>query len=659
VGTFDGTRILAVCFCSASNAAHAAFTGLFCIRRVYNCFVTFSARVLRYLMLVAGTGIGLVSTCAAQSNSLSLSVNSVSTAGFVSLNLSLSSAAASLPAALQWTSNYSASDIVGSTAIEGPAAIAAGKTVTCSGNRCLLWGLNMTVIPNGVVAVLTFQLASTVSGNVAFQLTDVLAASPLADPIFLSIANGRIAVVTQPITFPPDVAAGLAVIGSVAQIASSGGWDTTISLVNTGSTTAHARLKFFDDDGSGLSLPLTFPRGPDSTSTLFAASIDQAISPGAMLVTDSTGPDVLAVQQGAAQLSTDGGINGFAILRDRFNNWEAAVPLETRNAASYLLAFDNSGGLATGLAVANLSAQPANVQVTVRDDTGTQIGSALISLPGLGHTSFMLDQNYPITAAKRGTVEFDTPTGGQISVLGLRINSTSTTAIPVLANVDASGGSVAHVTFNGSFATQFTLVNLGNGAAPATLNFSDDNGHPLMVPLSVPQSGSTITTSTLTQTLAPGASLLIETQGQDSLPTVVGSAQLSTTGDVSGFAIFRWIPLGHEASVPLETRSANAYVLAFDNTDGLTTGLALSNVANLPGDVMVNVRDEAGMLIQSDTISLPAQGHTSFMLPDRYATAAGKRGTVEFVTPTGGRTSALGFRTNADGTLTAIPVLAK
>ena len=621
--------------------------------------MTFSARALRYLMLAAGTSSGLVSPCAAQSSSLSLSVNSISTAGFVSLNLSLTSIVASVPAALQWTLNYSSSDIVGFTAIEGPAAMAAGKTVTCSGNRCLLWGLNTTAIPSGVVAVLTFQLSSTVAGNVAVQVTDALAASPLADPIFLNTANGRIAVVTQPITFPPDVAAGLALMGSVAQVASSGGWDTTISLVNNGSAMAHARLKFFGDDGSALSLPLTFPQGPDATSTLLGASLDEAISPGAMFVTDSTGPDVLAVQQGAAQLSTDGGVNGFANLRDRVNHWEATVPLETRNAAFYLLAFDHSGGLATGLAVANLSAQPGNVQVTIRDDAGAQIGTASISLPGLGHTSFMLDQNYPITAAQRGTIEFVTPSGGQISVLGLRINGPSMTAIPVMVNVDASGGSVAHVTFNDSFATQFTLVNLGTGTAPATMNFFDDNGNPLMVPLSMPQTGGAITTSALTQTLAPGASLLIETRGQDTLPAMVGSAQLSTTGNVSGFAIVRWIPLEQEASVPLETRNADAYVLAFDNTDGLTTGLALANVTNQPANVVVNVRDDMGILMQNDTISLPALGHTSFMLPDTYPTAAGIRGTVEFVTPGGGRISALGLRTEADGAVTTIPVLAK
>ena len=52
---------------------------------------------------------------------------------------------------------------------------------------------------------------------------------------------------------------------------------------------------------------------------------------------------------------------------------------------------------------------------------------------------------------------------------------------------------------------------------------------------------------------------------------MVGSAQLTTTGTVSGFAIFRYNPTGQEAVVPPETRNASAYVLAFDNTNGLAT----------------------------------------------------------------------------------------
>jgi hypothetical protein len=40
---------------------------------------------------------------------------------------------------------------------------------------------------------------------------------------------------------------------------------------------------------------------------------------------------------------------------------------------------------------------------------------------------------FPVTAAKRGTVEFQTRSGGRISVLGIRAAGSVITTIPVLA----------------------------------------------------------------------------------------------------------------------------------------------------------------------------------------------------------------------------------
>ena len=45
-----------------------------------------------------------------------------------------------------------------------------------------------------------------------------------------------------------------------------------------------------------------------------------------------------------------------------------------------------------------------------------------------------LAARYPVTAQRRGTVEFQTPAGGQISVLGLRFSPTSAfTTVPPMA----------------------------------------------------------------------------------------------------------------------------------------------------------------------------------------------------------------------------------
>jgi len=113
----------------------------------------------------------------------------------------------------------------------------------------------------------------------------------------------------------------------------------------------------------------------------------------------------------------------------------------------------------------------------------------------------------------------------------------------------------------------------------------NESGNPLPVPLLLPQSGTTLTTQSLTQTLAAGAMLVVNTQAQDALAVVVGSAQLITTGNISGFEIFRWTTFGQEASLPLETRTPNSFVLVFDNTNDLTTGVALASTSTLPVNI--------------------------------------------------------------------------
>jgi hypothetical protein len=83
--------------------------------------------------------------------------------------------------------------------------------------------------------------------------------------------------------------------------------------------------------------------------------------------------------------------------------------------------------------LANVATQAAGVFVTLRDDTGAALGTTTINLPADGHRSFLLSPAYAGTTGKRGTVQFDTPAGGKISVLGLRATPNGTlTTIPVL-----------------------------------------------------------------------------------------------------------------------------------------------------------------------------------------------------------------------------------
>ena len=182
-------------------------------------------------------------------------------------------------------------------------------------------------------------------------------------------------------------------VGSMAHVAAEENWTTTFTLVNKGGASAQAQLSFFGDaadlSGNGpLTLPLVFPQQP-AASPLPAASYNQTIAANASLIVATGGPQTPPVLVGSAQLGATGSVDGFAIFHLIPSAQEAVVPMETRNASAYLLAFDNTNGVVLAVAVANVSLQPVNLGVVIRDDTGTQIGAGNLLVGGNGHKAFV------------------------------------------------------------------------------------------------------------------------------------------------------------------------------------------------------------------------------------------------------------------------------
>jgi hypothetical protein len=260
-------------------------------------------------------------------------------------------------------------------------------------------------------------------------------------------------------------------------------------------------------------------------------------------------------------------------------------------------------------------------------------------------------------------MEFDTPSGGQISVLGIRYTPPGTlTTIPALANVGTAGGLMAHLASGAGWETTFVLVNTGASAAQAQLNFFDNNGNALPLPLSFPQAGGPPSTmaSSVSQNVGANASLWVQSSGALTTALLTGSAQLTTTGNISGYVIFRYNPNGQEAVVPLESRNAPAYLLAFDNTNGTTTGVAISDASSQQVDIPVILRDDTGVILPGpSSLPLAANGHYSQILTTLLPAAAGIRGTVEFDAPSGAQISVLGIRSPPTLTFTTLPALAK
>lgn len=457
---------------------------------------------------------------------------------------------------------------------------------------------------------------------------------------------------------------GLQAIGSFAHLTSGGGWRSGVTLVNGGKTPATARLDFFDDNGLGLQMPWSSPESFFTQAPIQAASFQTILNPYALSVQQILRDNATSELPGSALFSSDGGASGFIVFEYLPTGQQAVVPLETRNAPSYVLAFDNTGDLQTGVAIANVSAQDATLSVIVRDETGRPITTHSESLWARGHTSFMLTK-YPETAGIRGTVEVFTPAGGRIGVLGLRVNhGIAITTLPVSATGNTGGGTLAQVAVNGGWQTTFTLVNTGATAATATLKFFDDSGAPLALPLTSPSLGALGPAATLKLPLAAGASVVVQTQGEDGAAEVTGSAQLSVDGgSVSGFAIFRYNPTQQEAAVPPMASTVNSNILVFDNTNGLVTGVAVANPGAQPLSATVTARDQTGAVLGTGTIQLPGFGHRQFMLTDAqnggFTQTQNLRGTVEFTPPSGANLAVLGIRATAAGVITSIPVLAK
>jgi len=363
------------------------------------------------------------------------------------------------------------------------------------------------------------------------------------------------------------------------------------------------------------------------------------------------------VQTGSARFDGTGHVNGFIRFRYAPIDQEAIVPLETRVADSYVVAYDSTKGIATGVAVANLAALPATIPVIIRDDTGLAIGTGSLTIPATGHTAFVLSDKFPATVNTTGTVEFQTPQDRRISVIGIRYPPGGRfTTIPVVASNDVGGGLMAHLTVGDGWTTTVELINFGTSFADTHLKFFDDAGNTLQLPLTF--GGNSTSASSVDQTLAPHAHLVVQSNAQDGAPLQEGSAQLTTSGKVSGFIRFRYGPRDQEAIVPIESRNDGSYILAFDNTGGVATGVAVSNQGASVANISAVIRDSTGATVATGVVHIPANGHSAFVLAGQFPAAANTSGTVEFLTPASGPISVLGIRFPASGEFSTIPVVA-
>src|SRR6185369_13017220 len=210
------------------------------------------------LMLAAQTASG--------QTALSLYSGTATQGGTATLNLSLNAAAGSAPAALEWIFQYATTDFTAITAVAGPAAVAAGKSISCASAAgsytCVLWGMNTNTIANGVVATVTLNVSGTAASSSTIQVTLPLAASPAASAV------GATATGTTLTIAPANLFSGMSC--SPSTVVTPGSAACTVSLKSAATAPVTVTLGV-GSTAAQVTIPATVVIAAGATSANFTA----------------------------------------------------------------------------------------------------------------------------------------------------------------------------------------------------------------------------------------------------------------------------------------------------------------------------------------------------------------------------------------------------
>jgi hypothetical protein len=260
--------------------------------------------------------------------------------------------------------------------------------------------------------------------GISLSSSGVLSGTPTAqgDYFFSIRVTDALSATVQRVFSLSAGAPGPARNGVLSQVASGGGWKTSVYLVNTSTTAVPVTVKFWSNSGGALMLPLSVTQA-GATHVTTDSSVSATVARNSTLLIESdSGASVGSA--GWAEVISTGPITGYGVFHFTSSGGiesEGTVPLETSFEPSFILPYDGTDGFVTGVALTNLmTAQITSVVATVWDMNGKQLATKTINLPRSGHNSFMLADTFPSTIANRGIIEFNAT--GNVSGLGLRVS---------------------------------------------------------------------------------------------------------------------------------------------------------------------------------------------------------------------------------------------
>jgi hypothetical protein len=431
---------------------------------------------------------------------------------------------------------------------------------------------------------------------------------------------------------PPGTLPAITVLPQVAAGGSSPVYVTQIYGINTGGVPALATLSLTSSDGKPLPVRLQ-QDGVARPSEAPANSCNMSVPPlGIASFAATAGSRTTA---GYAVFSSSVPLGGSALLKTISGSAvlsEAGVGF-SRPTKAFTVYVSDLDAAVSGYAVANFGPAPASLILKLRDAEGNIRDTKTVLLGAGQHIAEFAFQRFPVAIDGRfeGTIEF--ASDQDIAALALRYDNPGGdvfSTIPVLVDEASTTLLFSHLADGAGYRTEFVFINPSDVEAEGALEFLGDDGKPLTLTV-----GRQTVSRTSFALPARGVIRLVTDGTSTDLKT--GWARLTANTAVGGSALFQAVSGSRVVSEAGVSSSPPAvHLMNYVEATGYTrTGVALCNPNQSVTTVTLNVRDSAGMVLDTARFELPPFAHVARFLSDWIPAARGFVGTIEIVA-TGG-----------------------
>jgi len=415
-----------------------------------------------------------------QTVTLSLGSGSGVAGGTVALPLTLASSGGALPAALEFTFSYT-SDITGVSVVVGSSDTSANKSISCSGSTCLVWGMDLTSIGGGSVAIATFQIAAVPSTTtIPIQITTVVVCDENGNSI---PASGNTGTITIGSSAPAGPALSSLTCTPTAFYTPA---TSTCTVILTSNATSGGFSVPLASNNTNLTVPGSITVSSGQNTAQFTATAAQVSSSQTAVVTAGTGstaqpftltldPPVTMTSLACAPSSL--GSNASSSCTVTLNEAalsSTAISLKSNNTA---LTVPSSVTVASGQTTATFSATTGTLTssntaaAVVTGTLGTQNQTANVTLQIPGVTTLTSVSCAPSSIGQNASTTCTVTMNQAVSSNTNITVQSNNSALSVPSSITVTSGQ-SSATFS---ATTGTLTNSNTPSAVVTATFGSQN----------------------------------------------------------------------------------------------------------------------------------------------------------------------------------------